>query len=68
MGVSTYSTVSLEDVRCEGGANPYAFQLSIMKDRGVSLAWIKRAEGKRWFFFVIHDKQDASPYMIQKSN
>ncbi|RJE26398.1 S-2-hydroxy-acid oxidase [Aspergillus sclerotialis] len=44
MGLSTYSTVSLEDVRREGGANPYAFQLSIVKDRTVSLSWIKRAE------------------------
>ncbi|EXJ82091.1 (S)-2-hydroxy-acid oxidase [Capronia coronata CBS 617.96] len=44
MGLSTYSTVSLEDVRREGGDNPYAFQLSILKDRQTSLAWIKRAE------------------------
>ena len=45
MGLSTYSTVSLEDVRREGGQNPYAFQLSIVKDRQMSLDWIKRAEG-----------------------
>lgn len=46
MGLSTYSTVSLEDVRREGGQNPYAFQLSIVKDRQMSLNWIKRAEGR----------------------
>ncbi|KAF9891252.1 Hydroxyacid oxidase 1 [Aspergillus nanangensis] len=44
MALSTYSTVSLEDVRREGGANPYAFQLSILKDRDMTLDWIKRAE------------------------
>ncbi|KAK5063413.1 hypothetical protein LTR69_004119 [Exophiala sideris] len=44
MGLSTYSTVSLEDVKREGGQNPYAFQLSIVKDRQMSLNWIKRAE------------------------
>ncbi|KAL2205989.1 FMN-dependent dehydrogenase [Sarocladium strictum] len=44
MGLSTYSTVSIEDVRREGGDNPYAFQLSIVKDRSTTLAWIKRAE------------------------
>lgn len=45
MVLSTYSTVSLEDVRKEGGDNPYAFQLSIVKDRNMTLSWIKRAEG-----------------------
>ncbi|KAK3633146.1 hypothetical protein LTR56_015922 [Elasticomyces elasticus] len=44
MGLSTYSTTSLEDVRCEGNGNIYAFQLSIVKDRQMSLNWIKRAE------------------------
>ncbi|KAL6249595.1 hypothetical protein RBB50_003448 [Rhinocladiella similis] len=44
MVLSTYSTVSLEDVRKEGGDNPYAFQLSIVKDRNMTLSWIKRAE------------------------
>ncbi|KAJ5225901.1 hypothetical protein N7468_007126 [Penicillium chermesinum] len=46
MGLSTYSTVSLEDVISERGNsnNPYAFQLSIFKDRSMTLNWIKRAE------------------------
>ncbi|KAF3002755.1 Hydroxyacid oxidase 1 [Neopestalotiopsis sp. 37M] len=44
MALSTYSTVSLEDVRHEGANNPYAFQLSIVKDRSTTLSWIKRAE------------------------
>ncbi|KAJ6025867.1 hypothetical protein N7444_013546 [Penicillium canescens] len=47
MGLSTYSTVLLEDViveRQQGQKNPYAFQLSVVKDRDVTLQWIKRAE------------------------
>jgi (S)-2-hydroxy-acid oxidase len=47
MGLSTYSTTSLEDVIKERGnnTNPYVFQLSIPKDRSVPLGLIKRAEG-----------------------
>jgi (S)-2-hydroxy-acid oxidase len=56
MGLSTYSTVSIEDVLREGGDNPYAFQLSIVKDRSTTLAWIKRAEGKLQF----HSEADAN--------
>ncbi|KAI0151429.1 FMN-dependent dehydrogenase [Pestalotiopsis sp. NC0098] len=44
MVLSTYSTVSLEDARQEGAGNPYAFQLSIVKDQSTTLSWIKRAE------------------------
>lgn len=46
MGLSTYSTISLEDVRRQGNGNIYAFQLSIVKDRQMSLNWIKRAESR----------------------
>lgn len=53
MGLSTYSTVSLEDVRREGGDNPYAFQLSIVKDRNMTLSWIKRAEGTLCSIFFL---------------
>jgi (S)-2-hydroxy-acid oxidase len=45
MALSTYSTFSLEDVIQESSSNPYAFQLSIVKNRETSLKWIKRAEG-----------------------
>ncbi|CAH0054564.1 unnamed protein product [Clonostachys solani] len=46
MGLSTYSTTSLEDVIKERGdaTNPYVFQLSITKDRSIPLGLIKRAE------------------------
>jgi (S)-2-hydroxy-acid oxidase len=51
MALSTYSTVSLEDVIKESADNPCAFQLSIVKNRETSLRWIKRAEGKnKWPF------------------
>jgi len=46
MALSTYSTVSLEDVIGQGAGNPYAFQLSILKDRDTVLRWVKRAEGE----------------------
>ena len=46
MGLSTYSTVSLEEVIAQGSGNPYAFQLSIVKDRNTTLEWIRRAESK----------------------
>ena len=38
----------MEDVIAERGqaGNPYAYQLSILKDRNISLQWIRRAEGK----------------------
>ncbi|VUC29943.1 unnamed protein product [Clonostachys rosea] len=44
MALSTYSTISLEDVISQGKGNPYAFQLSVLKDRNTVLKWIKRAE------------------------
>lgn len=48
MGLSTYSTTSMEEVIKQRGEahNPYAFQLSIVKNRQTSLNWIKRAEGE----------------------
>jgi hypothetical protein len=54
MGLSTYSTVSLEDVRSEGNGNPYAFQLSIVKDRRTTLDWIKRAEGVHNLIILVY--------------
>ena len=49
MALSTYSTVSLEDVIAQRGQNPYALQLSILKDREPVKRWIKRAEGNYRF-------------------
>lgn len=52
MGLSTYATASLEDVRQEGGDNPYAFQLSVLKDRSITLHMMKRAEGDNFFRLI----------------
>ena len=46
MGLSTYSTVSMEEVIAQSNGNPYAFQLSVLKDRNTVLKWIKRAESE----------------------
>ena len=47
MGLSSYATESLEDVRAAGGSNPYAMQLCVLRDRETSHQLIRRAEGKR---------------------
>ncbi|KAJ5174139.1 uncharacterized protein N7482_000016 [Penicillium canariense] len=46
MALSTFSTVSLEDVISERkeGQNPYAFQPIFPRDRSKTLNWMKRAE------------------------
>lgn len=46
MGLSTYSTSSLEDVAAQGNGNPFALQLSALRDRRTTLRMIKRAESK----------------------
>lgn len=45
MLLSTYSTMSMEDVIAEGTGNPYAFQITMVKDRTKTREMIKRAEG-----------------------
>ena len=45
MGLSSYSTESLEDVIAQGRDNPYAMQLCILRDRDVIERLIHRAEG-----------------------
>lgn len=44
MGLSSYSTESLEDVIAQGGDNPYAMQLCVLRDRKVVEQLIRRAE------------------------
>ncbi len=48
MGLSAYSTDSLEDVikQGEGKANPYAMQVSLLKEKKLTLQLLKRAESK----------------------
>ncbi len=44
MGLSSWSTSSMEDVIAQGKGNPYAFQVTLLKDRSVALRMLKRAE------------------------
>jgi len=44
MGVSSYATYSMEDVISQGSGNPYAFQVTILKDRSLTLKMLRRAE------------------------
>lgn len=44
MCLSTYSTMSLEDVIAEEAGNPYAMQVSFFQDKEVTRQLIQRAE------------------------
>jgi (S)-2-hydroxy-acid oxidase len=35
MGLSSWSTSSMEDVVAQGQGNPYAYQLTLLKDRNI---------------------------------
>ncbi|KAJ9130765.1 FMN-dependent dehydrogenase [Pleurostoma richardsiae] len=44
MGLSTYSNDSMEDVIAQGKGNPYAYQVTLVRDKQVVIDMIKRAE------------------------
>ncbi|KAF4307778.1 putative FMN-dependent dehydrogenase family protein [Botryosphaeria dothidea] len=44
MGLSSYSTESLENVGAQGCGNPYIMQMCVLKDRSITLQLLKRAE------------------------
>lgn len=46
MGLSSYSTTSLEDVAAQGSGNPYFHQVCILKDRKRTLQLLQRAESR----------------------
>jgi (S)-2-hydroxy-acid oxidase len=46
MGLSAWSTCPMEDVIAEGKGNPYAFQVTLLKDRSIALKMLKRAESR----------------------
>jgi (S)-2-hydroxy-acid oxidase len=46
MGLSSWSTRSIEAVTAEGKGNPYAMQVSLLKDQGITTDTIKRAESE----------------------
>lgn len=45
MALSTYATASMEDVIAQGQSNPYAFQMSLYKNREATERLVRRAEG-----------------------
>lgn len=51
MGLSAYSTCSMEDVIAEGKGNPYVMQVTLLKKRTVTLRMIQRAESNYHGFF-----------------
>lgn len=53
MGLSAYSTDSLEDVikQANGKTNPYAMQVSLLKSQEITIQLLKRAESK-WHQFL----------------
>ncbi|RDW73070.1 putative FMN-dependent dehydrogenase family protein [Coleophoma cylindrospora] len=44
MGLSSYATTSLEDVVAQSSGNPYVMQMCVLKNRGITLQLLKRAE------------------------
>lgn len=46
MGLSNYSTIDLERVISHGQGNPYAMQMSLLKNKDAMIKLIRRAESK----------------------
>lgn len=46
MALSSYATTSLEDVIAQGGSNPYMMQMCVLRDRGITLQLLERAESE----------------------
>lgn len=61
MGLSSYSTVSLEEVAQQGLGNPYFMQVCVLKDRRTTLQLLQRAEGEQGikYYPVCHMHADA---------
>ncbi|OJJ07553.1 hypothetical protein ASPVEDRAFT_202450 [Aspergillus versicolor CBS 583.65] len=65
MGLSNYSTIALEDVIEQGKGNPYAMQLSLLKNKDAMVRMIKRAEAAGFkALFVTLD----APYLGRRLN
>jgi len=54
MGLSAWSTSTMEDVITEGKGNPYAFQVTLLKDRSIALKMLKRAESIHLFHNLLN--------------
>ncbi|KAL4736984.1 FMN-dependent dehydrogenase [Aspergillus similis] len=65
MGLSCYSTMNLEDVIAHAQGNPYAMQLSLLKNKEAMIQMIKRAEaaGFKALFLTID-----VPYLGRRLN
>ncbi|KAL8801776.1 MAG: hypothetical protein Q9182_004248 [Xanthomendoza sp. 2 TL-2023] len=53
MAVSSYATASLEDVKAEGGDNPYMIQMCVVKDREITLQLLRSAERYKALFLSV---------------
>ncbi|KAL4770558.1 FMN-dependent dehydrogenase-domain-containing protein [Aspergillus nidulans var. acristatus] len=65
MGLSCYSTMNLEDVIAHAQGNPYAMQLSLLKNKEAMIQMVKRAEaaGFKALFLTID-----VPYLGRRLN
>ncbi|KAL4912874.1 hypothetical protein BDW62DRAFT_214685 [Aspergillus aurantiobrunneus] len=65
MGLSNYSTISLEKVIAHAQGNPYAMQMSLLKNKDAMVRMIKRAEAAGFkALFVTLD----APYLGRRLN
>ncbi|KAL1624419.1 hypothetical protein SLS56_007823 [Neofusicoccum ribis] len=71
MGLSAYSTTSMEEVAEQGMGNPYVIQLTMLRDRSVAEQMLRRAESESclFLFFIISTHHRVSfplLYHLQK--
>ncbi|KAH0040013.1 FMN-dependent dehydrogenase, partial [Aureobasidium melanogenum] len=62
MGLSSWATTSIEDVLSHGLGNPYAMQVTIMKELSISTSTIKRAAKLRYPHLENLDKSLTDSY------
>lgn len=68
MGLSNYSTIALEDVIAQGKGNPYAMQMSLLKNKDAMARMIKRAEGELPDHSILRDTRQARKNRERKTN
>ncbi len=68
MGLSNYSTIALEDVIAQGNGNPYAMQMSLLKNKDAMVRMIKRAEGELPDHSILRDTRQVREYRERKTN
>ncbi|KAI1144878.1 FMN-dependent dehydrogenase [Nemania diffusa] len=65
MGLSSYSTINLEDVIAESKGNPYAMQISLLKNKDAMMQLARRAEDAGFKALIL--TLDA-PYLGRRLN